>query len=385
MHTDLKQHLDAAGVQLPPPLIAALNGVFLERDRYRAVLEAFPGMVSWVSNDLTYLGVNRHLANALGMEPSEVAGRPLGFADRATAFGRFIGDFLAGQAAEDRQVLEVYLDKGVEPRWYSVTARRFDDGSKAVIVGSDVTELRHVQDSIAALQRQVNAVARLATLGEVAAGMTHEINNPMTAIVGAAFQLNEALAEEPVPVAEAREYVELIEKAAQHVATIIDGARHVARGGAPGAPAAVSVRELVTDALALCGERLKASGAELRVDLASELAVRGTAGELLQVLINLLSNACDAVGGTAAARWISLAARPSGAGMVEIEVCDSGPEIPAEVRAKMMQPFFTTKPAGKGTGVGLSISRQLVERNGGRLGLDEASRRTKFVLTLPAA
>jgi C4-dicarboxylate-specific signal transduction histidine kinase len=383
MHTDLKHHLDSTGVHLPPQLIAALNEVFLERDRYRAVLEAFPGMVSWVSSDLIYLGVNRHLADALGMEPAEVAGRPLGFADRATAFGKFIGEFLAGKAAEDRQVLEVYLDKGVEPRWYSVTARRYDGGSKAVIVGSDVTELRHVQDSIAALQRQVNAVARLATLGEVAAGMTHEINNPMTAIAGAAYQLNEALAEEPVPVAEARAYVELIEKAAKHVATIIDGARHVARGGSSDGPAAVSLRELVTDALALCGERLKASGAQARVDLASEFVVRGTAGELLQVLINLLSNACDAVAGTAAARWVSLAARPAGAGMVEIEVCDSGPEIPAEVRAKMMQPFFTTKPAGKGTGVGLSISRQLVERNGGRLGLDEASRRTRFVMTLP--
>jgi signal transduction histidine kinase len=213
--------------------------------------------------------------------------------------------------------------------------------------------------------------------------MTHEINNPMTAIVGAAYQLGEALAEEPVPVAEARAYVELIEKAAKHVATIIDGARHVARGGSSDEPAAVALRELVTDAVALCGERLKASGAQLRVDLASEFVVRGTAGELLQVLINLLSNACDAVAGTAAARWVSLEARSAGAGLVEIAVCDSGPEIPAEVRAKMMQPFFTTKPAGKGTGVGLSISRQLVERNGGRFWLDQASRQTRFVLTLP--
>jgi C4-dicarboxylate-specific signal transduction histidine kinase len=97
--------------------------------------------------------------------------------------------------------------------------------------------------------------------------------------------------------------------------------------------------------------------------------------------VNLVNNARDAVA-QAAIRWIRIEAVPAG-GSMEISVADSGPGIPEDIRARIMDPFFTTKGVGRGTGLGLSISKAIVEDHGGSLILDPSSRHTRFVVKLP--
>lgn len=104
---------------------------------------------------------------------------------------------------------------------------------------------------------------------------------------------------------------------------------------------------------------------------------------MLEVLLNLLNNAFDAVQAMQPSAWVRIEVQDAGDTVV-IAVTDSGSGIPPEISAKMFDPLFTTKPAGKSTGVGLKVSREIVERHGGTLALDASSRNTRFVLRVPA-
>jgi C4-dicarboxylate-specific signal transduction histidine kinase len=142
------------------------------------------------------------------------------------------------------------------------------------------------------------------------------------------------------------------------------------------------VRELVDDTLELCSERFRLHNIDLRVGPVSDvLDLDCNSVQISQVLLNLLSNAHDAVEGHDRA-WVALDVKPR-AGTVELSVTDSNPGVPPEIRSKIFQPFFTTKGVGRGTGLGLAVSHGIIEEHHGRLELDLASAHTRFVVTLP--
>jgi C4-dicarboxylate-specific signal transduction histidine kinase len=168
------------------------------------------------------------------------------------------------------------------------------------------------------------------------------------------------------------------------VSRIITGLRAFARDGAKDAPAVVTLRSLVAETLGLCGENLRLRGLELRVEGdAADVEVSCRPTQIVQILLNLLNNARDAVVGTPspAIRLLMSADDES----AEVRVFDSGLGVPPGLRERIMEPFFTTKPVGRGTGIGLSIARSLAEDNGGMLVLDEREPDTCFVLRLPRA
>jgi C4-dicarboxylate-specific signal transduction histidine kinase len=145
------------------------------------------------------------------------------------------------------------------------------------------------------------------------------------------------------------------------------------------------VVSIVKDTIELCGQRFRMSAIELVVDpIPDELRVDCRPAQITQILVNLLSNAHDAVERTAQP-WVHIAVEVQGQSPgddVRLVVTDSGPGIPPEIAGRIMEPFFTTKAIGRGTGLGLSVSRGIAETHGGRLELDTRSARTRFVLTL---
>jgi C4-dicarboxylate-specific signal transduction histidine kinase len=141
------------------------------------------------------------------------------------------------------------------------------------------------------------------------------------------------------------------------------------------------VRAIVDDTVELCAQRFRMAGIDLEVVHADDDAhVECRGGQISQILLNLLSNAFDAVDGRAERR-VRLAVATSELD-VRIAVTDTGSGIPAEIAHRIMEPFFTTKEIGRGTGLGLSLSKGIAEAHGGQLALDPSSTETRFLLSL---
>ncbi len=223
--------------------------------------------------------------------------------------------------------------------------------------------------------------AKLSALGEMAGGVAHEINSPLTVISLSVDHLRDLVQDEKLDKEAVERALDRIENTTFRIARIIKSLKTFCSDGSAQPTTDIPVRELIDDTLSFCSQRFSTGSVDLRVGELPQLVLPCRPVELSQVLLNLLNNAYDAVM-SEGDRWIQLAVEDKG-DMVEISVTDSGPGIPVGVRDRIMQPFFTTKQPGHGTGLGLSISRGIAESHGGELFLDENSKRTRFVLRLP--
>jgi PAS domain S-box-containing protein len=254
-----------------------------------------------------------------------------------------------------------------------------------------VTDLRGLgsQDLLVALydrtdelraQRELIAREKLATVGEIASGVAHEVNNPLAAIRMEAELLGRSTQDSEASTAAAT-IVREVDRAARIVRSLLRLARR-----ADITPVRIQLNELVRDVAEIRQRVLRADNIEVRtrMDQGAE-AVLGLGQELQQVVINLMTNAEHAVRGRPNA-VIELATEGRGE-WVRLTVEDSGPGVPPEIRSRIFDPFFTTKSPDEGSGLGLSICQRVVAEVGGRIWLEdsEALGGARFVVELPAA
>lgn len=224
---------------------------------------------------------------------------------------------------------------------------------------------------------------QLASLGEMAAGIAHELGTPLGALQGRIEMLDQTLAAGPSDPEEVRRTIRIIAGLGDRMTRIVRAVRSLARDAWADPFVEVRVERIVRDALAIAEERLRKLGVAVRVAPFDEgLRIPCREAQISQVLLNLIANAADAVQDLPL-RWIRIDVSHN-ADVIAIAVTDSGGGIPDEIRAQVMLPFFTTKPAGQGTGFGLSISRAFAEAHAGTLTIDGTSPHTRFVVTLPA-
>jgi PAS domain S-box-containing protein len=239
----------------------------------------------------------------------------------------------------------------------------------------DITELQQKQSALV-------ASSRLSSLGEMASGVAHEINNPLTIILGRAQRIENLLRNEALDRASLLAQSVQIVNTTHRIAKIIRGLQSFARETTGEPFEAVRVQDVINNTLELCKERFNIHGVELTSPtlLNEEFQFWGREEQIAQVLMNLLNNAFDAVT-PLPTKWIDVQVNrlPN---KIQISVTDSGPGISEELEEKIFRPFFTTKDVGKGTGLGLSISKGIVERHGGLLYLDRSSPHTRFILEL---
>jgi PAS domain S-box-containing protein len=265
-----------------------------------------------------------------------------------------------------------------------LTPLRDDHGSLLGLLGTcqDCTQAKATEEQLEK-QRLVSAHgARMAALGEMAGGIAHEINNPLAIIHGKARQLRRRR-EAGELLAPERDIADLlqIEGTADRIAKIIKGLKAFARSDDGDLMTASSIREIIAETTNLCSERMRSMGVDLRVGDIVDVVLICRPYQIVQVLMNLLNNALDAI----ALRpdpWIEIGTHGVGEAIV-VYVMDCGIGIPEHVRTKMMAPFFTTKEIGKGTGLGLSISKGIIEDHGGQLRYDESFGHTCFEIVLP--
>jgi C4-dicarboxylate-specific signal transduction histidine kinase len=218
----------------------------------------------------------------------------------------------------------------------------------------------------------------------MAGGIAHEINNPLAIIIGKISQLKRRLKID-TDLIKLNEDLSVIENTAKRISSIIKGLSAFSRNAENDSMENVLVPVLIQDTLELSRERFKFNSIDLRFDYANcqQVFVKGRAAQLLQVLVNLLNNAFDAVE-VLPIKWVEIQVKVVG-NTCKILISDSGDGIPPDVVEKIMSPFFTTKSIGRGTGLGLSISKGIIEEHHGKLYYDATSKNTRFVIELPIA
>ncbi len=261
-----------------------------------------------------------------------------------------------------------------------------DLGARVEIRGpGELARLADAFDSMtASLARGRESLIRsekLAGVGRLAAGVAHEVGNPLAAILGYVEMLLGETDARPIDPTLRHDVLARVRAETERIHRIIQELLDYARPPRNEVEA-VAVAEVVEAALSLVRAQARLRGAEVKVNLADALpAVRATAGRLTQVLLNLLLNAADANQGEGT---ITVSARADGE-HVAITVADDGPGVPADLAARIFDPFFTTKEIGRGTGLGLSVSQAIIEGYGGSLRLVPSERGASFEISLPKA
>jgi C4-dicarboxylate-specific signal transduction histidine kinase len=268
-------------------------------------------------------------------------------------------------------------------KWHEVHLYPTEEG--LTVFYSDITEEKNLREKLEL--EQMMREERIEALSHMAGGLAHEISNPLAIIHALASDLQRASAVGTVmPTAEVKEASESIVATSDRAMRILRGLRGFGReaGNDPMEPAAVY--DIVEECVELQQGRLERHNVLLKVELAEDLPpVFCRATQIGQIVTNLLNNALDAVvQADTEERWISLTAKDCGE-HIEVDVTDSGAGIEDQHKARLMEPFFTTKGFEKGTGIGLSLSRAIAQEHGGTLTLCDEKERTCFRLVLPVA
>ncbi|WP_413587284.1 ATP-binding protein [Bdellovibrio sp. HCB274] len=251
-----------------------------------------------------------------------------------------------------------------------------------LVVGEDITQKKERERLLKEREEKVMVSSRLASLGEMAAGIAHEINNPLAVMGGYISVIRKSLASKGLGEdVDLNRRMDSVESMVGRIAKIVKGLRSYAHESALEELESVEVAEIIDDTLAFCHEKFKLAGVQLSASVEPGMIVHCRPYQISQVLLNMLNNAFDAVENQPVKR-VKITANFKNKG-VEISVSDTGPGVPVEVRDRIMQPFFTTKEVGKGVGLGLSISAGIIEAHKGHFYLDADSKETKFTIWLP--
>lgn len=246
-------------------------------------------------------------------------------------------------------------------------------------IGSFI-EMKEVKSIADKHKEQAYLSSRMASLGQMAGGVAHEINNPLGIISMSCVRLESLLKEDTVDTKKTHETVSIIENTVKRIGGIVQGLKSISRNTSMDEMELEDLGEIISNTLSVCSEKIKSRNIEVRVVDFAEIKIPCRGGEISQVILNLISNSLDAVEDLDA-KWIEIKVLEN-KDFVVVSIVDSGSGFTAEEADKIMEPFYTTKPAGKGTGLGLSISKKIVELHGGELKADLKSKNTKIDILL---
>lgn len=354
----------------------------------RGLLDTVPATIHTKNRERQYELVNRYFLEVWNLQPEEVIGKTqeeIFTNDLEPAYGKLATD-------RDRWVLENGKSTGYYetsyPRadgrimtlWAQKLPLQDEDGEvdRILTIGIDISDLKAAQAQIEDQQQALHQAEKLTALGSLLAGVAHELNNPLSVVVGQTMLMEEQV-RDPAIVAR----VTRVREAAERCGRIVKTFLAMARQRTP-ERRKVQLNETIDDALQLVAYALRSGGVEVAREMAADLPpVSGNPDELTQVFTNLLVNAEQALSDSKAERRITVRTYVAGADDVVAEITDTGPGIPDDVRDRIFEPFFTTKPVGVGTGIGLSVCHGIVLAHGGAINVASGPGGTTFRLRLP--
>jgi two-component system NtrC family sensor kinase len=337
------------------------------RRSWQEVVDAIPPALCIVDRGGRIRRANRAFADLVNAPPASLIGRPW----QAFVPPEWAGDL---QRALEQQGVGREVDLRTGDRTYAVTAVPITstDRSALVLLFDDQTERRRLQDQL--IQSE-----KMSAIGQLIAGIAHDLNNPLASVVGFADFLTEVPQVPPAlrePLTVIREEAE---RASNIVKNLLSFARKQEHQRRP-----TALRPLLDATFVLLRNQLMAQRVDARIEVEPDLPMPDIdPNQIQQVFFNLLNNAAQAIASTGRPGTVLVRARRWLDG-VAIDVIDDGPGMSESLAAQVFEPFFTTKPEGEGTGLGLSISQGIVREHGGRIMLSsEEGRGSTFTVQLP--
>lgn len=353
----------------------------LERDRANAYLELNDAILMRLDAERRIREINARGSDLLGAPAEVILGRnwlDLTRDENERERGRLmLASALANHASREREFDAV--DFAGAPRrihWRCIALRAADGAPGGWLVsGADVTDRARREESAALAQDRLTRVARLASMGEMATGVAHELNQPLTAITTYARACERYLAMPEPDFAELKEAVREIGAEGLRAGRIIDRLRQLVRGDEPTELVPIDLNAVVEDLRPLLAADARVFDTRLEIHAEPDLPrVQGDGVQLQQVTLNLVRNAFEALEGGGSGpgqRVVRLTTSRTADGQVELEVRDNGPGFPAEMSGRLFHPFATTKKSG--TGLGLAMSRTILQAHRGTIGIREAA------------
>ena len=361
-----------------------------EREFLRQVIDIDPNFIFAKDREGRFTLVNQAVADAYGTTVEDLIGKT----DADFNLNREEVEFFHRMDLEvidtlkERFIPEEHLtDAQGNVRWLQTVKRPIieKDGSANQILGAstDITERKQAESELQHNRQQLAHVTRISTMGELAASLAHELNQPLTAILSNAQAAQRFMAAKPADLEEVQEILKDIVQDDSRASEVIQRMRALVKKEEV-AFAPLDLGEVIRDVARL----VHSDAALLNVDVALELypnlpTVQGDRVQLQQVVLNLLLNAFDAMRDCPVnERRVVLQAEQDGARMTKVAVRDRGPGLRGDKLDKIFQPFYTTKRDG--LGMGLSISRTIIEAHGGRLWAENnPDRGATFYFTMP--
>lgn len=357
-------------------------------DIFEILLDNFPDMIHSIDDDGNIVYTNKTAEILLGYSREELLSMNIRQLYADHLLDEVERGFSDLKAKGDKTVNDSQL-KAKDGTLISVEIRSFsiyDDDGKFLRTFSILRDIRPIKE----LQASLVHAGRLAAIGELASGVAHDINNPLTVVVLANALIRKELARTDTTPESVRERIERhadsIEKAANSIEKISDHLRNFSRGMVE-RKERVDLAGSLNDALFITDNKIKSSGVTVSHDVSpNRYFIKGCASHIEQVLVNLIGNACDAMQ-TSDERQLRFRVSDEvrdGTVYWRLEVSDTGPGIPPALREEVFRSFYTTKERGKGTGLGLSISRGIVKDHKGELELtSQEGRGSTFSMLLP--
>jgi len=271
--------------------------------------------------------------------------------------------------------------------WVSTTIVPFrgHDGEifQFLAIRHEITDLKEAQQLILEQQARLAVASKYSALGEMAANLTHEINNPLAAILGRCEMLIQQLHKGDLNPKSILSGIESIEFTSRRIEKIIRSMRSFSVAGDGDPFEIVIVQHLIDETIDFVQQRFKDYSIDLTVKpIDLNLTIECRSSEISQVLLNLLNNSFDAIVKNKD-KWVEIEAQLSDPNHLKITLTDSGFGISKEVTHRIFDPFFSTKEKKYGTGLGLSISKGLIDRHHGCIEVDQTYKNTRFVIILP--
>ena len=354
-----------------------------KKEQYnRAIIDAIPGFVSWIDSDYKYLGVNDHMCEFFDKQQNEFVGKSIGEIanDQENIIARLAKELFSTDI--DLLQHEFSFHFNDQEFWSYITLKKYNDGKNAILVSTDITSLKEAEKQILDEQKRSEASAKLASFGEMAAGIAHEINNPLALLNGVGFRMKKLNEKGMLSEEKLLDNIDKLTEGIERIQKIARGVKNLAREGTNDPFEFATIKDILDDSLVLLSKKCSHNNINLIIpEYPGELGFDCQRVQISQIVVIMINNAIDAIENLDE-KWIKIEFLDHNS-EVQFQITDSGGGIPDEIAQKIFDPFYTTKGVGKGTGLGLSLASKIVNLHQGRFELDSDCENTRFVLVFP--